>query len=131
MTEEEGVPKDAVLVAPFCERHRHDLIVQKLQRRPNDTFLVYEITAMMLLFQWAAASPGSPAREQWEEHADAQRALKAHIGSLGCLACWDVAAYERAAALLQKGLRVATDVVKFKAEDPGWPRTPSDLKHHQ
>jgi hypothetical protein len=131
VNDEEGIPNDAIRIQPFCYAHRHDLIVHKLERGPNDTFMVYEVTAMMLLFQWAAASPASPANRKDGTHEEMQKALSEFVSGLGCLACWDVAAYERAAALIKKGLRVATDVVNMKAEDPGWPRTPADMKHLQ
>ena len=110
-------PAPAVHIQNLCPRHRHDLIVRRLRIKPNEPWLVVEVTAQILLFQRAAASPKIHARTE----GDAEN-LSLVLAELGCLACWDRDGYNRAVLLLRKGVDHAAAVARMEREDPIWPR---------
>lgn len=112
-----------ITVPMMCDRHRFDLIRDRLKIPPDGPWTVAEVTMLVLLFQAAMADE----RIQARIGGDAEAAAIV-LNELGCLACWERKWYKRALLVLSKGVSYAAKVAQGKFYDPDWIFTKEQLQ---
>lgn len=110
-------PDDAVMIPDLCERHLSDLVRRRLRMHDHEPWRAAVVVAQLLLFTWTTGDRRFLART--EERTENFSLVLAEIG---CLACFDRAAYGRVCRLMRKlGVDGAARVAQQKASDPDWP----------
>jgi hypothetical protein len=114
---EPATPKPTTMLPLMCEKHRRDLLVNRLKLGPTSSWLAHELTAQILLFQWLAGD-----KRIWARANGNAENLSLVLAEIGCMACWDRAAYGRVYRLLQKvGLTIAAKIAQGKLVHDDWP----------
>lgn len=122
-TEGAGEREVEVEVPVMCERHRYDLLVDRLKIPPHGPWMVAEVTMQIMLFQAATADERIQARTGGDPHS-----LSLVLNELGCLACWERKWYKRALLIIEKGVSYAAKVAQGKFYDPDWIFTREQLR---
>ena len=104
-----------IVVPTMCERHRYDLLVRRMKLGPDDSWMVYDLTMQILLFQAASADPRIHARTGGDS-----RQLSLVLAEIGCLACWERKYYRKAMVIMRKGIEHAAKVAQGKRHDADW-----------
>lgn len=102
----EGTQSRATVVRPLCEKHRSDLIHERLQIPESGPWALAEAAVSTLLFRYIEAQT-SPS------HA-------AEVAKLNCVACLRPIHYELAAKVAKRGLSHAFHVAAGNDVDPDW-----------
>lgn len=114
-----------IMVPNLCERHLHELVVQRLKLREYEPWRSRVIIAQILLFQFTATDPRFWKRCSLTQDERDNQAMNIVLSEIGCLGCCQPKGFATVWQMMRDDLEGAIAAskrgdwaAKYFAEDP-------------